>query len=89
MRWTRGPESADGQLKIDAPAKGGIAAVGGEIYFGDESGMLWAVDAARGRPLGRKRMPDGFNVGSPIVVGKTLIIGSKKGYVFAVPLKDI
>ena len=32
---------------------------------------------------------DGFNVGSPIVVGKTLIIGSKTGYVFALPVDSV
>jgi outer membrane protein assembly factor BamB len=77
------------QLRIAGTMKGGMAAVNGVVYFGDDSGTLWAVDAQRGRVLGRKHMPDGFNVGSPIIVGKTLIIGSKKGYIYAVPLSEI
>lgn len=77
------------QLHISGTMKGGLAAVNGVVYFGDDSGMLWALDSATGTVRGRKRMPDGFNVGSPIIVGETLIIGSKKGYVFAIPLSAI
>lgn len=77
------------QMKIDGTMKGGLAATDGVVYFGDDSGTLWALDATRGTTVGRRRMPDGFNVGSPIIVGKTLIIGSKKGSVFAVPLAEL
>jgi hypothetical protein len=34
-------------------------------------------------------MRSGFNVGSPIIVGQTLIIGSRTGSVYAIPLQDI
>ena len=74
------------RLRANGKVKGGKVAVDGVVYFGDTSGTLWAVEAASGKVLGRKRMPDSFNVGSPIIVCRTLIIGSKKGYVYALPL---
>lgn len=61
----------------------------GVLYFGDSSGMVWALDAANGAVIGAKRFANGFRVGSPIIVGKTLIIGSDTGSVFAVPISSI
>ncbi|MGB6519892.1 MAG: PQQ-binding-like beta-propeller repeat protein, partial [Candidatus Cybelea sp.] len=69
--------------------KGGIVEVGGIVYFGDLGGYLWALDAKTGRVIGVKNMHTPFNVGSPIVVGRTLIIGSDSGSVIAVPLATI
>lgn len=80
LLWRR---RADGLVQSAAVYKDGI------LYFGDSTGMLWALDAANGAVLGAKHFQDGFRVGSPIIVGKTLIIGSNKGYVFAVPLASI
>ncbi len=74
------------KLRADGKVKGGKVAVGGVVYFGDTAGTLWAVNAASGKVLGRKRIADSFNIGSPIIVGRTLIIGGKKGYVYALPL---
>jgi outer membrane protein assembly factor BamB len=62
---------------------------GGVLYIGDSSGMLWALNAANGTVIGAKQFPDGFRVGSPIIVGKTLIVGTDRGYVLAVPLNDL
>ncbi len=77
------------QLHVAGAVKGGMVASDGRLYFGDLGGYLWAVDAQSGVVIGNKKMPDGFNVGSPIIVGRTLVIGSVKGYVFAVPLDEI
>lgn len=68
--------------------KGGSAYVNGQLYFGDLSGRLWALDAASGAIRGTLRENTAFNVGSPIVVNHTLIIGSRDGTVIAVPLED-
>ncbi|MGZ3516962.1 MAG: outer membrane protein assembly factor BamB family protein [Vulcanimicrobiaceae bacterium] len=82
-----------GQLKwrtqVHGPVKGGIVWLDGTIYFGDLAGYLWALDGRTGKVLGDKKMGTAFNVGSPIVAGKTLFIGSLGGTVFAVPLKTI
>ncbi len=77
------------RLNVAGPVKGGMVATAGRVFFGDLGGYLWSVDAQTGAVIGKKKMQDGFNVGSPIIVGQTLIIGSKTGYVFAVPLSAI
>jgi outer membrane protein assembly factor BamB len=77
------------QAKAGAPVKAGSVAVDGVLYFGDLSGRLWAVNAKTGAFVGVKKMASGFNVGSPIVVGQTLITGSRTGSVYAIPLADI
>lgn len=61
----------------------------GVLYTGDSSGMMWAFNAQTGAVIGSKRFADGFRVGSPIIVGHTLIVGSNTGYVFAIPLNDV
>ncbi len=77
------------QIRANAPVKAGAVAVGGVLYFGDFSGLLWAVNAKTGSVVGTHKMPSGFNVGSPIVVGQTLIVGSRTGSVYAIPLTEI
>jgi hypothetical protein len=71
------------------PIKGGIVDVGGVLYFGDLGGYLWALRASDGGVVGVKNMHTPFNVGSPLVAGKTLIIGSRGGTLAAVPLDRI
>jgi outer membrane protein assembly factor BamB len=88
-----GIRAADGNmlwtLKTHGPVKGGAVAVDGIAYFGDFGGYLWAVDVHSGTVVGVKNMHARFNVGSPIVDGKTLIDGSDGGAIMAVPLADI
>jgi outer membrane protein assembly factor BamB len=76
-------------LRTHGPVKGGAVAVDGTIYFGDLGGYLWAVNANDGRVVGDMKTATPFNVGSPIVDGKTLIVGSDTGVVTAVPLQTI
>jgi outer membrane protein assembly factor BamB len=77
------------EAHVRGVVKGGPVAVDNVLYFGDLAGYLWALDARTGAVVGDKRMSSGFNVGSPIVVGQTLIIGSRTGNVYALPLDDI
>ncbi|MBV8637003.1 MAG: PQQ-binding-like beta-propeller repeat protein [Candidatus Eremiobacteraeota bacterium] len=77
------------EAKVHAPVKGGLVSTNGRVYFGDLKGYLWSLDAKTGKVVGVKKMRSGFNVGSPIVVGKTLIVGSRTGSLYAVPLADI
>jgi outer membrane protein assembly factor BamB len=77
------------ETKVRAPVKGGIVSTNGRVYFGDLKGYLWSLDAKTGKIIGTKKMRSGFNVGSPIIVGKTLIVGSRTGSLYAVPLADI
>ncbi len=91
--WMHALDPASGMLAWEAPTKGsvkgGVVDVGGVVYFGDFGGYLWALDAKTGHVVGDKLMKTPFNVGSPIVVGKTLVIGSDSGAVIAIPLEDI
>ncbi|MBC5821247.1 MAG: PQQ-binding-like beta-propeller repeat protein [Candidatus Eremiobacteraeota bacterium] len=77
------------RLHVAGPVKGGMVATAGRVYFGDLGGYVWAVDSKTGNVVGKQKMHDKFNVGSPIIVGQTLIIGGNKGYVFAIPLNAI
>jgi outer membrane protein assembly factor BamB len=91
--WMHALDTRTGMLVWETPThgvvKGGLVAVNDAVYFGDLSGYLWALDAKTGRVIGDKLMGTAFNVGSPIVVGKTLIIGSDSGAVIAVSLDRI
>lgn len=77
------------QTNVRGVVKGGAAAKDGTIYFGDYGGYLWALDARTGRVVGDKKYNTNFNVGSPLIAGKTLFIGSNTGTVLAVPLAQI
>lgn len=77
------------QTKVRGPVKGGVVSANEHVYFGDLTGHLWSLDQKTGAVVGSKRMNSGFNVGSPIIVGSTLFIGSKTGSVYALPLRDI
>lgn len=91
--WMHAIDAPSGMLvwqrQTRGAVKGGIVEVDGTIYFGDLGGYLWALDAKTGRVIGDKQMHTPFNVGSPIVVGETLIIGSDSGSIIAIPLDDI
>lgn len=91
--WMHAIDAPSGMLvwqrQTRGAVKGGIVEVDGTIYFGDLGGYLWALDATTGRVIGDKQMRTPFNVGSPIVVGETLIIGSDSGSIIAIPLEDI
>ncbi len=91
--WMHALDATTGMLEWEMPTrgavKGGLVDVDGVVYFGDLGGYLWALDAKTGQVVGDKLMHTPFNVGSPIVYGKTLIIGSDSGSVIAVPLQSI
>ena len=91
--WANALDAKTGRVlwrrQIYGAVKGAFALKEGVLYFGDFSGYLWALSAKNGNKLGVKPMSTSFNVGSPIIVGKTLVIGSLTGSVYAVPLQAI
>ncbi|HET9097465.1 MAG TPA: PQQ-binding-like beta-propeller repeat protein [Candidatus Baltobacteraceae bacterium] len=91
--WANALDAKTGRLiwrtKIYGPVKGAFVVKNGVAYLGDLGGFLWALDARTGAKIGVKPMPTSFNVGSPIIAGKTLVIGSFTGSVYAVPLQAI
>jgi outer membrane protein assembly factor BamB len=52
-------------------------------------GYLWALDAASGRVVGVRKTATSYNVGSPIIVGKSLVIGTNTGRIMAIPLSAL
>jgi outer membrane protein assembly factor BamB len=91
--WMHALDARSGMLVWETPTrgavKGGVVEVDGIVYFCDYGGYLWALDAKTGRVIGDKNAHAAFNVGSPIVAGQTLIVGSDSGSVIAVPLAAI
>lgn len=91
--WVNAIDAATGYViwrkEIYGPVKSAFTVKNGVVYFGDLGGFLWALNARSGARIGVKSMPTSFNVGSPIIVGKTLVIGSFTGSVYAVPLPEI
>ena len=91
--WMHALDADSGMLvwekRVRGAVKGGAVDVNGIVYFGDLGGYLWALNAKTGHVVGDKYMHTAFNVGSPIVDGKTLIIGSDSGALIAVPLSAV
>ncbi len=75
--------------EVKGPVKSAPVAVRGTLYFGDLHGYLWALDGKTGRVRGALRTGVRFNVGSPVVVGSSLLIGSIEGVVVMLPLAEI
>ena len=76
-------------LVVRGAVKDGPVLKDGIVYFGDLGGYLWAVDVKTGNVVGDKSIGVAFNVGSPVIVGETLIIGSETGALLALPLESI
>lgn len=76
-------------VRVRGPVKSGIARKDGVLYFGDLAGYLWAVGMKTGNVIGTMNAHTQFNVGSPVIVGNSLILGSNTGAVMAVPLDTI
>jgi outer membrane protein assembly factor BamB len=91
--WMNALDASTGKLRwrthLFGTVKGGISAANGVLYFGDSDGHLWALDEQTGRVVGVKDVGAQFNVGSPLIAGKTLIIASRTGSIIAIPINQI
>jgi eukaryotic-like serine/threonine-protein kinase len=91
--WMHAVSATDGRTlwktKVRGPVLGGVVRAGGVVYFGDLSGYLWALDENDGRIIGDVNMHASFNVGSPVLYGRTLFIGTKQGEIIAEPIARI
>lgn len=91
--WMHAVDAVDGHLlwrtQVRGAVKGGVVRADGAIFFGDLAGYLWALDENDGHVIGVKNMHTSFNVGSPVVYGRTLFIGTKNGEIIAVPVAQI
>lgn len=77
------------RAKVSGVVLGGFVGANNRLYFGDQAGTLWALDAGSGTVVGSLRTRTSYNVGSPIIVGGSLIIGSDTGSIAAIPLRHI
>lgn len=77
------------RLHVHGPVKGAPVARDNVLYFGDQRGYLWAVDIHSGRIIGSRKTAGMYNVGSPVIVGASLIIPSAGGTLSAIPLARI
>lgn len=59
----------------------------GTLYVGDQSGMLYAVDAAEGSEIWSTDLKSAI-LGTPVLYEGTLYIGTEEGEVFSVALED-
>jgi outer membrane protein assembly factor BamB len=75
--------------KVLGAVKGGIVATNGNLYFGDFSGRIWALRESDGSVVGTVNAGTPFNVASPIVVGRTLVLSSLTGRILALPLEAV
>jgi hypothetical protein len=75
--------------RVDGPVKGGSVAFDGIVYFGDFGGRLWALRESDGSVVGTLNVGTKFNVDSPIIVGRTLVVPSLTGRILALPLSAI
>ena len=75
--------------RVDGPVKGGVVAINGNIYFGDATGRIWALRESDGTTVGVMNVGTPFNVASPIVIGKTLVLSSLTGRILALPLSSM
>ncbi len=76
-------------LRVSGPVKGGFVLSRGVLYFADLGGRLWAVNAATGRALGSVQTDLTYNVGSPIMLNESVVVGSTEGSVIAIPADAI
>lgn len=77
------------RVHVHGAVKSGMVGYERKVFFGDLAGYLWALDAATGRVLGERYTGMRFNVGSPILAGRTLVIGSLGGTLLAIPISRI
>jgi outer membrane protein assembly factor BamB len=63
---------------------GGPRLEDGVLYFGDLEGYLYALEAATFEPLWQRQIAEGAIRATPLVVGETVIAGSRDGRVYAV-----
>ena len=74
------------RMKTRGVVKGGSVLNSGTLYFGDRAGYFYAVDARTGRKRSEHRFATQFNVGSPILAGRTIVAGGFNGLLVAFPI---
>jgi hypothetical protein len=69
--------------------KGAVTVIGEDVLFGDKSGQITLISLADGHLLGQCKTAGSFSVTAPILVGKTLIVPTRDGTVWAAPYAEL
>jgi outer membrane protein assembly factor BamB len=88
--------AADGSTAWWTPVRGWVWAApvlsDGVLYFGDQEGYIYALDAKEGQPVWSARQLDNSAaraiVAAPLIVEDKLYIGNKAGNLYAINLAD-
>lgn len=75
-RLDRGNGKIRWRVDAGAPVKGWIATDGEACFFGAFDGVLWAIDAADGRTIWRRKLADWLVV-HPALAGSAVLVGGK------------
>ena len=75
------------QFTSTAPIKMSPVIDSGKLYVGDNSGILYELDAKNGRLIAARAMREPFTTSPPVIVGNTLFVAAGKT-VYAMP-KDL
>lgn len=74
------------RTRVDGAVKSAPVVARGVLLFGDLGGSFWALDRGSGRVVATRRIGIRTNVGSPIVVGRTLLASGASGKLVALPV---
>ncbi len=71
------------------PVSESPAVVNNILYFGDGTGMFYAIDASNGKEIASKALTGSFAADYPVVVGQTIYQPDENGQLFAIPFSDL
>ena len=78
--WTR---------QLDAIHKGAVTVAGDEMVFGDKKGRINIVRVSDGAMLGSCRTTSSFTPFAPVLVGRTMFVATRDGWVYATPFDSL
>ncbi len=74
------------RAEAGGPVKGAPLQTNSALVFGDLSGRVWAIDRRSGRTIAVRSIGVAMNVGSPVLFGRTFIVGGANGALVALPI---
>ena len=76
-------------MKLESQHKGAPTIVGEDVVLGDASGRLSVRALATGAQLGVCRFDAPFTVFAPLLVGRTILVATQDGWVYAEPYDQL
>jgi outer membrane protein assembly factor BamB len=75
--------------QLAAIHKGAITPIGEDVLLGDKSGTITLLNLSNGRVVGRCAAGGAFTPTAPVLVGKTLFVATKDGWLHAERYADL